>query len=95
MQTEIKRLCIEHREATHDKLVANELRSKLLECTKTLKQLRRTHESEVNKLNNLLELQNAKERRLQSHIQSLEKQITDLVNDYESRLQEANLNALY
>ena len=50
---------------------------------------RRQHKSEMNKLNNTLELQKSKEGRLQSHIQSLEKQITDMVNDYESRLQDA------
>ena len=43
----------------------------------------------MNKLMNTLELQQKKEGRLQSHIQSLEKQIKDMVNDYESRLQDA------
>jgi hypothetical protein len=40
----------------------------------------------MNQLNNILELQKSKQERLQSHIQSLEKHISDMVNDYESKL---------
>jgi vacuolar-type H+-ATPase subunit D/Vma8 len=43
----------------------------------------------MNQLNNTLELQKSKQERLQSHIQSLEKQISDMVNDYESKLMSA------
>jgi hypothetical protein len=43
----------------------------------------------MNQLNNTLELQKSKQERLQSHIKSLEKQISDMVNDYESKLMSA------
>ena len=59
------------------------------ECKKELDRQRRKYKSEMNKFANTVELQKSKEGRLQSHIQSLEKQITDMVNDYESRLQDA------
>jgi chromosome segregation ATPase len=66
-------------------------KSELSECKKELDRQRRKHRSEINQLNNTLEMQKSKQERLQSHIQSLEKQISDMVNDYESRL----LNAMY
>ena len=43
----------------------------------------------MNQLHNSLELQKSKQERLQSHIKSLEKQISDMVNDYESKLMSA------
>lgn len=66
-------------------------KSELSECKKELDRQRRKHRSEINQLNNTLEMQKSKQERLQSHIQSLEKQISDMVNDYESQL----LNAMY
>jgi predicted nucleic acid-binding Zn-ribbon protein len=66
-------------------------KSELSECKKELDRQRRKHRSEINQLKNTIEMQKSKQERLQSHIQSLEKQISDMVNDYESRL----LNAMY
>ena len=56
---------------------------------KELEQQRRKHKSEINKLQNSLDLQKSKEARLQSHIKSMESQITGMVSDYEARLEEA------
>jgi len=89
LQTEIKRLRKQSKESTEDKMIANELETQLLECKKELKRQSRKQRSEMNKLSNTMEMQKSKEGRLQSHIISLEKQITDMVNDYETRLQEA------
>lgn len=89
LQSEVKRLRKERKEATQDNVMASELETQLLECKKDLDRQRRKHKSEMNKLKNSFELQKNKEGRLQSHIESMEKQISDMVNDYESRLQEA------
>lgn len=70
-------------------LVITGLEEQLSNCNKEIDKQRRNHRSEMNKLMNTLELQQKKEGRLQSHIQSLEKQIKNMVNDYESRLQDA------
>eukprot|EP00804_Cyclotella_cryptica_P004135 CCRYP_016861-RA/>CCRYP_016861-RA protein AED:0.01 eAED:0.01 QI:186/1/1/1/1/1/3/192/1437 len=81
---------IEHLEQElQDKEDAESIKRELLECKKELEKQRRKHKSEVNKLNNTLELQKSKENRLQAHIQSMESQITGMVSDYESRLEEA------
>jgi hypothetical protein len=61
----------------------------LRECKRELDRQRRNHRSEMNKLNNTLEMQKSKQERLQSHIASLEKQISDMVNDYEEKLMRA------
>ena len=89
LQGEIKRMHKERKDVTEDKMILNEMETQLRECKKDLDRQRRKHKSEMNKVNNTKELQKSKEGRLQSHIQSLEKQITDMVNDYETRLQEA------
>jgi type I site-specific restriction endonuclease len=65
------------------------IQRELSECKKELEKQRRKHKSEVNKLQNTLDLQKSKEARLQSHIKSMESQITGMVSDYESRLEEA------
>ena len=80
-EDEIKMLNKELEVGTHKK--------ELGECKKELDRQRRKHRSEMNQLNNTLELQKSKQERLQSHIQSLEKQISDMVNDYESKLMSA------
>ena len=89
LQSEIKRLRKQSKGAAEDKTIVNELETQLLDCKKELDRQRRKQKSEINKLNNSMELQKSKEGRLQSHIRSLEKQITDMVNEYESRLQDA------
>merc|ERR1711957_1135381 len=89
LHSEISRLRKQGEEANEDKMMANELETQLLECKKELTQQRRKHRSEMNKLSNTMELRKSKEGRLQSHIQSLEKQISDMVNDYELKLQES------
>merc|ERR1712127_946597 len=88
-QSGIKRLRKQSKDATEDKMIANELETQMLECKKEFDRQRRKHRSEIKMLNNTMELQKSKEGRLLSHIESLEKQITDMVNDYESRLQDA------
>jgi len=90
LHSEINRLRKQGEEANEDKMMANELETQLLECKKELTQQRRKHRSEMNKLSNTMELRKSKEGRLQSHIQSLEKQISDMVNDYELKLQESS-----
>ena len=65
------------------------LKKELAECKKELDKQRRKHKSEMNQLQNTLDLQKSKEARLQSHIKSMESQITGMVSDYESRLEEA------
>ncbi|KAL3784386.1 hypothetical protein ACHAW5_010537 [Stephanodiscus triporus] len=67
-------------------VAADEHKTELGECKRELDRQRRKHRSEMNQLNNTLEMQKSKQERLQSHIKSLEKQISDMVNDYESRL---------
>ena len=86
---EINNLHKEGNDATDDRMIANELETQLLERKKDLTQQRRKYRSEMNKLNNTMELQKSKEERLQSHIQSLEKQISDMVSDYELKLEES------
>jgi hypothetical protein len=68
---------------------AQSIKEELLECKKELEKQRRAHKSEMNKLNNAMDLQKSKENRLQSHIKSMEEQITGMVSDYEARLEEA------
>ena len=65
------------------------LKKELAECKKELDKQRRKHKSEMNQLQNTLDLQKSKEARLQSHIKSMESQITGMVSDYEARLEEA------
>jgi chromosome segregation ATPase len=66
--------------------ITDEHKKELGECKKELDRQRRKHRSEMNQLNITLEMQKSKQERLQSHIQSLEKQISDMVNEYESKL---------
>jgi len=89
LKEEIDRLKEEQVDANDDKAAVQEVKAQLKECKKELKQQQRKHKSEMAKIQNTMEMQKSKEGRLQSHIQSLEKQITDMVNDYESRLQDA------
>jgi len=89
LKEEIERLKEEQVDADDDKAAVQEIKAQLKECKKELKQQQRKHKSEMAKIQNTMEMQKSKEGRLQSHIQSLEKQITDMVNDYESRLQDA------
>mmetsp|Transcript_20720 Transcript_20720/g.42283 ORF Transcript_20720/g.42283 Transcript_20720/m.42283 type:complete len:1494 (+) Transcript_20720:61-4542(+) len=89
LTAEIEQLKKESQESADDKMIVDELEQQLIECKKDLERQRRRHKSELNKLNNTLELQKSKESRLQSHIKSMEAQITDMVSDYEQRLQEA------
>jgi hypothetical protein len=84
LEDDIKRLKKELEVATKDK--AGGHKTELDECKRELDRQRRKHRSEMNQLNNTLEMQKSKQERLQSHIKSLEKQISDMVNDYESRL---------
>ncbi len=86
LQLELQRLL---KETDGTNLVITGLETQLSLCNKELDKQRRKHRSEMNKLMNTLELQKAKEGRLQNHIHSLEKQIKDMVNEYESRLQDA------
>jgi hypothetical protein len=86
LQLEIQRLI---KEADGTSLVVTGLETQLSLCNKEMDKQRRKHRSEMNKMMNTLELQKTKEGRLQNHIHSLEKQIKDMVNDYESRLQDA------
>ena len=79
----------EQSESIHDKRIVTKLDAQLKECKKECDKQRRRHKSELVKVQNSMDLQKSKEGRLQSHIQSLEKQITDMVNDYEARLQDA------
>ena len=53
--------------------ITDELKKELGECKKELDRQRRKHRSEMNQLNNTLELQKSKQEHLQSHIQSLGK----------------------
>ena len=76
-------------ESNDDKLCIHELEMQLKDCKKELDRQRRKHKSEMVKIQNTMEMQKSKEGRLQSHITSLEKQITDMVNEYEGRLQDA------
>jgi len=89
LKKEIERLKEEQVDADDDKAAVQGIKAQLKECKKELKQQQRKHKSEMAKIQNTMEMQKSKEGRLQSHIQSLEKQITDMVNDYESRLQDA------
>lgn len=89
LRDEIKCLKEEQSESIHDKHIVNKLEAQLKECKKECDKQRRRHKSELAKIQNSMDMQKSKEGRLQSHIQSLEKQITDMVNDYESRLQDA------
>jgi len=89
LKEEIERLKEEQVGADDDKAAVQEIKARLKERKKELKQQQRKHKSEMAKIQNTMEMQKSKEGRLQSHIQSLEKQITDMVNDYESRLQDA------
>ena len=68
---------------------AGMLKKELTECKKELDKQRRKYTAELNKLQNVLDVQKSKEARLQSHIKSMESQITEMVSDYESRLEEA------
>ncbi|KAL3809254.1 hypothetical protein ACHAXA_007991 [Cyclostephanos tholiformis] len=68
----------QHEKQQHEK--------ELRECKRELDRQRRNHRSEMNQLKNTLEMQKSKQERLQSHIQSLEKQISEMVNDYEEKL---------
>ncbi|KAL3791715.1 hypothetical protein ACHAWO_006277 [Cyclotella atomus] len=68
---------------------AGAIKEELSELKKELEKQRRKHKSEMNKLQNTLDLQKSKEARLQSHIKSMESQITGMVSDYEARLEEA------
>jgi chromosome segregation ATPase len=86
LQLEIQRI---RKDSDGTNLVITGLEEQLSNCNKEIDKQRRKHRSEMNKLMNTLELQQKKEGRLQSHIQSLERQIEDMVNDYESRLQDA------
>jgi len=88
-EAEINQLRKEKKEASVEKKNAKEIERKLLECKRDLDQQQRKHTSEIKQLNTSLELQKSKEGRLQSHIESLEKQISDMVNDYESMMQDA------
>ena len=88
LEDEIQELKQQETKASSKK---DDRKSELSECKKELDRQRRKHRSEINQLKNTLEMQKSKQERLQSHIQSLEKQISDMVNDYESRL----LNAMY
>jgi len=89
LKEEIERLKEEQVDADDDKAAVQDIKVQLKECKKELKQQQRKHKSEMAKIQNTMEMQKSKEGRLQSHIQSLEKQITDMVNEYESRLQDA------
>ncbi len=89
LTAEIEQLKKESQESAEDKMIVDELEQQLIECKKDLERQRRRHKSELNKLNNTLELQKSKESRLQAHIKSMEAQITNMVSDYEQRLQEA------
>jgi YD repeat-containing protein len=59
-----------------------------LEAKSDLKSQRRKYRSEINKLENTLEMQKSKEARLEGHIKTLEKQIMDMTAEYEVRIQE-------
>jgi len=89
LKDDLKRLKEEQKDATEDKVIVNELEIQLSEAKKEYKHRARKHKSEMNQVSNAIEMQKSKEGRLQSHIASLEKQITDMVADYEARLQEA------
>ena len=89
LQDEVKRLRKEQQDANENNTLARKLEMQLLETKKEFDKQRRKYKAEMNKMSNAIELQKSKEGRLQSHIQSLEKQITDMVNDYETRLQDA------
>jgi hypothetical protein len=66
----------------------NALEAALLECKSELKSQSRKHRSELNKLKNALEMQKSKEARLEGHIMTMEKQIMDMIADYEDRIQQ-------
>ncbi|KAL9187166.1 hypothetical protein ACHAXT_010886 [Thalassiosira profunda] len=89
LEAELAELRAEGKAVAEDRTRASELEAQLLDTKKDLERQRRKHKSEMNQASNTLELQKSKEGRLQSHIQSLEKQITDMVSDYEGRLQDA------
>ena len=89
LTAEIEQLKNESEKSGDDRMIADELEQQLMECRKDLERQRRRQKSELNKLNTTLELQKSKESRLQSHIKSMEAQITNMVSDYESRLQES------
>ena len=59
-----------------------------LKAKSDLKSQRRKYRSEINKLENTLEMQKSKEARLEGHIKTLEKQIMDMTAEYEVKIQE-------